>query len=86
MYLDFKQHYDVQQRDSQVLKRILAEESQARKQLEINQEERLKDMQRKLEARQREIETMQTKMTLPVDSDIMRMKVLKEIEGRHRIE
>ena len=86
MYLDFKQHYDVQQRDSQVLKRRLAEESQARKQLEINQEERLKDMQRKLEARQREIETMQTKMTLPVDSDIMRMKVLKEIEGRHRIE
>jgi len=69
-----------------VLKRRLAEESQARKQLEINQEERLKDMQRKLEARQREIETMQTKMTLPVDSDIMRMKVLKEIEGRHRIE
>ena len=86
MYLDFKQHYDVQQRDSYVLKRRLAEESQARKQLEINQEERLKDMQRKLEARQREIETMQTKMTLPVDSDIMRMKVLKEIEGRHRIE
>ena len=43
-------------------------------------------MQRKLEARQREIESMQTKMTLPVDSDIMRMKVLKEIEGRHRIE
>ena len=69
-----------------MLKRRLAEESQARKQLEINQEERLKDMQRKLEARQREIETMQTKMTLPVDSDIMRMKVLKEIEGRHRIE
>ena len=29
---------------------------------------------------------MQTKMTLPVDSDIMRMKVIKEIEGRHRIE
>ena len=51
MYLDFKQHYDVQQRDSYVLKRRLAEESQARKQLEINQEERLKDMQRKLEAR-----------------------------------
>lgn len=29
---------------------------------------------------------MQSKMTLPVDSDILRMKVMKETEGRHRIE
>ncbi len=29
---------------------------------------------------------MQSRMALPVDSDIMRMKIQKDIEGRHRIE
>lgn len=29
---------------------------------------------------------MQNKMSLPIDSDIMRMKIQKDIEGRHRIE
>jgi hypothetical protein len=29
---------------------------------------------------------MQQRMALPVDSDILRMKLQKDIEGRHRIE
>jgi len=29
---------------------------------------------------------MQSKLSLPVDSDILRMKIQKDIEGRHRIE
>ena len=29
---------------------------------------------------------MANKMTLPIDTDIMRMKIQKDIEGRHRIE
>lgn len=29
---------------------------------------------------------MQAKMTLPIDTDIMRMKIQKDIEARHRIE
>ena len=46
----------------------------------------MNDIRRAFEQKQREIENMQTKMTLPVDSDIMRMKVMKELEGRHRLE
>lgn len=29
---------------------------------------------------------MQAKMQLPIDTDILRMKIQKDIEGRHRIE
>lgn len=43
-------------------------------------------MKRAIDSKQREIEQMQARMTLPVDSDILRMKMQKDIEGRHRIE
>lgn len=29
---------------------------------------------------------MATKMTLPIDTDIMRMKLQKDLEARHRVE
>jgi len=43
-------------------------------------------MKRAIDHKQREIEQMQQRMALPVDSDILRMKLQKDIEGRHRIE
>ena len=43
-------------------------------------------MRRAIEQKQREIDSMANKMTLPIDTDIMRMKIQKDIEGRHRIE
>ena len=49
-------------------------------------EERLNDMRRAIEQKQREIDSMANKMQLPIDTDIMRMKIQKDIEGRHRIE
>lgn len=59
---------------------------QARKELELGLESRLSDMRRAIEHKQREIDQMANKMTLPIDTDIMRMKIQKEIEGRHRVE
>ena len=59
---------------------------QARKELEQGLEARLSDMRRAIEHKQREIDQMANKMTLPIDTDIMRMKIQKDIEGRHRIE
>ena len=64
----------------------LAEEMQGKKELELGLETRLNDMRRAIEQKQREIDTMANKMTLPIDTDIMRMKIQKDIEGRHRIE
>ncbi|MFO0117535.1 MAG: hypothetical protein ACK521_07945 [bacterium] len=43
-------------------------------------------MRRAIEHKQREIDQMANKMTLPIDTDIMRMKIQKDIEGRHRVE
>ena len=43
-------------------------------------------MKRAIEQKQRDIEHMQNKMTLPVDTDILRMKIAKDMEARHRIE
>ena len=46
----------------------------------------MNDMRRAIEQKQREIEIMANKMTLPIDTDIMRMKIQKDIEARHRVE
>ena len=35
----------------------------------------MNDMRRAIEQKQREIEMMSSKMTLPIDTDIMRMKI-----------
>lgn len=81
-----KVHYEQLLLQNNEFKKRLAEEHHARKELEITHEQRLADLKRTIEARQREIESMQAKMALPIDSDIMRMKLQKDLEGRHRIE
>ena len=42
----------------------------------------MNDMRRAIE----EIENIANKMTLPIDTDIMRLKIQKDIEARHRVE
>jgi hypothetical protein len=66
--------------------RRLAEEAAARRDLEFTQEQRMSDMKRAIEMKQRELEQMHQKMSLPVDTDILRMKIAKDMESRHRIE
>jgi hypothetical protein len=41
-------------------------------------------MRRRLEVKQRESEYLSKKLCLPVDTDILRMKIQKELEARHR--
>ena len=53
----------------------LAGEMQAKKELELGLEQRLNDMRRAIEQKQREIDTMANKMALPIDADILRMKI-----------
>jgi len=47
---------------------------------------RMGDMRRAIESKQREVESMASKMAMPMDTDVLRMKIVKEIEGRHRME
>ena len=43
-------------------------------------------MRRAIENKQGEIEKLTQKMVLPVDTDIIRMRVQKDMEGRYRME
>ena len=47
---------------------------------------RVNDMKRMLDLKQRELDQMAQKLTLPVDTDILRMKIQKDLEARHRID
>ena len=75
LYSDFKSHYEQMRSQSNQFQKRLSEEMQAKKELEMSVEERLNDMRRSIEQKQREIDSMANKMTLPIDTDIMRMKI-----------
>jgi chromosome segregation ATPase len=36
--------------------------------------------------KQKEMDQMAQKLTLPVDTDILRMKIQKDLEARHRVD
>ena len=44
------------------------------------------DLNRRLILKQREVDQMVQKQQLPIDTDILRMKISKELESRHRVE
>ncbi len=79
-------HYEQMRAQSSHYQKRLGEEMQAKKELELGLESRLGDMRRAIEQKQREIDQMANKMSLPIDTDIMRMKIQKDIEARHRVE
>jgi len=39
-----------------------------------------------VDAKQKEIEHINAKMTLPVDQDILRMRIQKDLENKYRFE
>jgi hypothetical protein len=52
----------------------------------LNLESRLSDTRRLLDMKQKEMDQMAQKLTLPVDTDILRMKIQKGLEARHRVD
>lgn len=64
----------------------LGDEIQTKKEMEHNLETKLSDTKRLLEMKQREMDQMASKLSLPIDTDILRMKIQKDIESRHRID
>ena len=43
-------------------------------------------MKRAVEVKQRELEQLTARLALPVDTDILRMKLAKDMEARHKLE
>jgi hypothetical protein len=62
------------------------EEFTQKKDLEAVYEARLGEWRHALEGKQRELDQISQKMVLPIDSDILRMRVTKDIEARFRVE
>jgi hypothetical protein len=62
------------------------EEFTSKKDLESQYEARLNEWRHALESKQRELENISQKMVLPIDTDILRMRVTKDIEARFRVE
>lgn len=56
------------------------------RQLESDKEQLASKIRRQLEQKQKEIERIQAKMVMPVDTDILRLKLQKDLEARHRFE
>ena len=64
----------------------LIEEFTQKKELEGQYEARIGDWRRALEGKQKELDQIASKMVLPIDTDILRMRVTKDIEARFRLE
>lgn len=58
----------------------------ARKSIEEQFEQRLNQMSKIIERKQIDLDTMSQKMVLPVDSDILRMRIQKDLEAKFRYE
>ena len=86
LYDDFRGHYEQIKGQVNTYQKRLGEEIQSRKEIELNLEGRLSDMKRLVDLKQRELDQMAQKLTLPVDTDILRMKIQKDLESRHRID
>lgn len=54
--------------------------------MEAQYEARIGDWRRALEGKQKELDQISSKMVLPIDTDILRMRVTKDIEARFRLE
>ena len=86
LYQDQKAECErVKQERSHYQSRLLEEFTQ-KKDLEAQYEARLGDWRRALEGKQKELDQICAKMVLPIDTDILRMRVTKDIEARVRLE
>ena len=75
LFNDFKAHFATIQTQCGNYQKRLVEEMTARKAQEDQFEDRLNQMTTIIERKQNELDTLAAKMVLPVDSDIMRMRI-----------
>lgn len=72
---DFKIHFESIRTQSVNYQNALLEEKKLRKSLEEQFEVRLVQMGSQIESKQRELDNLAQKMVLPVDTDILRMRI-----------
>ena len=75
LFHDFKQHFNVIKSQCSGYQNRLIEEITARKNGETENEMRINQMKLILQGKEKQIEHINAKMTLPVDQDILRMRI-----------
>ena len=86
LFSDFKIHFATIQQQCTNYQKRLVEEMSTRRGLEEQFEQRLTQMAQIVERKQGELDTLAQKMVLPVDSDILRMRIQKDLEAKFRFE
>jgi seryl-tRNA synthetase len=82
---EFKMQFDKMRKESNESHKKLIEVVTAKKELENRYESEMAHLKNSIEVRQRELDELSSKMILPMDTDVLRIKMLKELEGPHRI-
>eukprot|EP00347_Sterkiella_histriomuscorum_P013840 403363164 len=86
LFTDFKSHFEVIKNQCQSYHHRLVEEITSKKEIQNLYESRLSELRKSIEIKQREIDQISQKMVLPIDTDILRMRIQKDLESRFRIE
>ncbi|CDW73834.1 UNKNOWN [Stylonychia lemnae] len=86
LFADFKQHFEVIKTQCSQYHNRLVEEITSKKEIQNIYEQRLQDLRKSIEVKQREIDQISQKMVLPIDTDILRMRIQKDLESKFRIE
>ena len=86
LFSEFKVHFESIRTQSSNYQQRLVDEMRLRKQVEEQFEVRLAQMGASVESKQRELDNLAQKMVLPVDKDILRMRIQKDLEAKFRFE
>ena len=84
LFAEFKSHHGTLKAEKDSYQQRLVEEITARKRSEGDCEDRLRAMHARIDAKDRELDALTQKMQLPVDQDILRMRIQKDLETKYR--
>lgn len=84
LFAEYKTNFETLKHEKISYQQRLVEEITARKRSEGDCEERLRSMHARIEAKDRELDALTQKMQLPVDQDILRMRIQKDLETKYR--
>ena len=75
LFAEFKSHHETLKSEKNSYQQRLVDEITARKRVEGECDERVKSMQARIAAKDHELDALTAKMQLPVDQDILRMRI-----------
>lgn len=84
LHEDFKIHYDRLKKECVEYQARCVEATTARKDTEAHYEALIRRLKASIDQKKKEFDELQTKMIPPLDNDMMRLKLINEIEAPHR--